>query len=134
VHTRSVLGLDVAPSRIPKAGLGLFAVRAFKKGQNIVEYCGEKMSTADYDAKYASDAMGAYGIELDGDYVLDASATSSGVARYACDYHGSNKRGPNAQYESDGERVWIVALRDIKPGDEIYTDYGDDMHRAIGIV
>lgn len=134
VHTRQVLGVAVAPSAIAQAGLGLFAVRGFSKGQPIVEYCGEKLTTAAYDARYDGEGMGAYGIELDSEHVLDASKTSSGVARYACDYHGSGKRGPNAQYESDGERIWIVALRDIKPGEEIYTDYGDDMHRAIGIV
>lgn len=133
-HTREVLGLQVTKSRIPRAGLGLYAVRLFKKGQNIVEYRGEKMSTKQYDAKYEGQGLGAYGIELDARYVLDASKTSSGVARYACDYHGSGKHGPNARYESDGKRVWIVALRDIKPGEEIYTDYGHEMHQAIGLV
>jgi uncharacterized protein len=132
-HTREVLGVNVAKSHIKGAGMGLYAVRRFKKGERIVEYSGEKMTQKEYDRKYADDAMGAYGIELNNRYVLDAAKTSAGVARYACDYHGSGKRGPNAEYVSDNKRIWIVAIKDIKPGDEIYTDYGDDMHRAIGI-
>ncbi|MBU3741928.1 MAG: SET domain-containing protein [Candidatus Kapabacteria bacterium] len=133
-HTAEVLGLRVAKSRVPNAGLGLYAVRTFKKGEHIVEYTGQRMSIEDYDAKYAQDGLGSYGIEVNADTVIDAAKTSSSVARYACDYHGSGKRGPNARYESDDVKVWIVALKTIRPGEEIFTDYGHDMHLAIGII
>ncbi|MCO6466523.1 MAG: SET domain-containing protein [Bradyrhizobiaceae bacterium] len=133
-HTREVLGVRVAKSTVPMAGRGLFAERDFKKGEYIAQYGGEILTTEQYDKRYADDAMGAYGVQLDADRVIDARKTSAGVARYACDYHGS-KRKPNAEYVADDEKdeVWVVATRAIKKGDEILTDYGDDMHRAMGL-
>lgn len=131
-HTRRVLGVSVKKSLIPKAGLGLFAERTFKKGQNIVQYTGELISVDTYDARYKNEICGAYGIAVNDHQVIDAVKTSSSVARYACDYHGSGQRA-NAQYVSDDKEVWIVARRTIQPGEEIYTDYGSDMHRALGL-
>lgn len=133
-HTKTVLGLSVRKSNVPNAGRGLFAERDFAKGEQIARYGGEILTTEEYDERYSSEAMGAYGVQLDEARVIDARKTSAGVARYACDYHGSRKR-PNAEYVADDEsdEVWVVATRAIKAGDEILTDYGDDMHRAMGI-
>jgi len=131
-HTKKVLGLSVHKSSIPKAGKGLFAERDFKKGEQICKYGGEILTVDQYDKRYKDDSMGAYGIQLDEKRVIDAAKTTAGVARYACDYHGSGKK-PNAEYISDDDEVWIVATKKIKAGDEIFTDYGDDMHRALGL-
>ncbi|MCX6140104.1 MAG: SET domain-containing protein [Candidatus Kapabacteria bacterium] len=131
-HTREHLFVTVKKSLIPKAGLGLFAEKAFSVDERIVEYSGEKLTTAQYDRRYDKDSMGSYGISLSENFVIDARQTTSGVARYACDYHGSGKK-PNAEYVNFGSRIWIVATRRIKAGDEILTDYGDDMHRALGL-
>lgn len=124
--------MSVRKSNIPMAGLGLFAERPFNVDERIVEYSGERLTTDQYDRRYDRDAMGSYGIQLSEKYVIDARKTSAGVARYACDYHGSGKR-PNAEYVNFGGRIWIVATKRIRPGDEILTDYGDDMHRALGL-
>jgi SET domain-containing protein len=131
-HTQTVLGVRVAPSKIKGAGLGLYAVRPFKKGEHVVEYRGEKLTQKEYDTKYADDAMGSYGISLSARYVLDAGKTSSGVARYVCDYHGSHSK-PNTEYVNIDNRIWVVAIRDIKVGEEFYSDYGEDMHKAMGL-
>jgi len=131
-HTREHLGVTVQKSNIPKAGLGLFAEKMFNVDDRIVEYSGEKLTTAQYDRRYDKDAMGSYGIQLSESYVLDARKSNSGVARYACDYHGSKKK-PNAEYVNFGGRIWIVATKRIKVADEILTDYGDDMHKALGL-
>lgn len=131
-HTDQVLGLRVAKSTIPLAGMGLFATRGFKKDEVICEYGGEKLTVDQYDRRYGDDAMGSYGIQLDSKHIIDARKTSAGVARYACDYHGSGRR-PNAEYVTDGGKIHIVATRRIAAGEEILTDYGDEMHRAMGI-
>lgn len=131
-HTKEHFGVSVKKSHIKGAGLGLFAERTFRADERIVEYTGEKLTTDQYDRRYASDALGSYGIQLSERYVIDAAKTTSGVARYACDYHGSGKKA-NAEYVVFGSRIYIVATRTIKPGEEIYTDYGDDMHRALGL-
>ncbi len=132
-HTKKVLHVSVKKSTIPGAGKRLFAEKDFKKGENIIQYSGEVLSVDEYDKRYSDDAMGAYGITLNDHQVIDAAKTSSSVARYACDFNGSGRKGPNAQYESDDKEVWIVALRKIKKGEEIFTDYGDEMQRAMGM-
>lgn len=119
-------------SSIPQAGLGLYAERTFEVDDRIVEYTGEKLTTDQYERRYKSDQLGSYGLALSEKYVIDARRTDAGVARYACDYHGSGKK-PNAEYVNFGGRVWIVATRRIKQGEEILTDYGEDMHRALGL-
>ncbi len=119
-------------SSIPKAGLGLHAERAFEVDERIVEYTGEKLTTDQYERRYKNDQLGSYGLALSEKFVIDARRTDAGVARYACDYHGSGKK-PNAEYVNFGGRVWIVATRRIKQGEEILTDYGEDMHRALGL-
>ena len=131
-HTRLILGVSVRKSSIPKAGKGLFAERTFEVDQRIVEYTGEKLTIEQYEKRYDRDALGSYGLALSEKYVIDARRTDAGVARYACDYHGSGKK-PNAEYVNMGGRVWIVATRRIKPGEEIFTDYGEEMHRALGL-
>jgi len=131
-HTRKHLGVSVKKSKIPGAGYGLFAEKSFKKGEYIVQYTGEHLTTDEYDARYGDDTLGAYGITLNDTTVIDAAKTSAGVARYACDFHGSGKKN-NAEYVTDDEEVWIVATKKIKAGDEIYTDYGEDMHKALGL-
>lgn len=131
-HTREHLGVTVAKSNIAKAGLGLFAEKVFNVEDRIVEYSGEKLTTDQFDRRYDKDNMGSYGIMLSEKHVIDARKSNSGVARYACDYHGSGKR-PNAEYVNFGGRIWIVATKKIKVGSEILTDYGNDMHRALGL-
>jgi len=113
--------------------MGLWALKSFKKDEKIVEYKGERLTVAQYDKRYHEEAMGSYGIDLDDNHVLDARRTDSGMGRWACDYHGSGRKA-NAEYVvDDDDRVWVVAIRPIKAGDEILTDYGDEMHRALGL-
>jgi len=131
-HTRQILGVSVKKSQIPGAGLGLYAEREFLKGEKIVEYTGELLSHDEFDERYGHESLGAYGITLNDSWVIDAAKTSAGVARYACDYHGSGRR-PNAEYESNDHEIWIVAKRTIQPGEEIFTDYGAEMHKALGL-
>ncbi|NQW30123.1 MAG: SET domain-containing protein [Ignavibacteria bacterium] len=132
-HTVENLGVKVAKSNIQGAGYGLFAARNFGMGDRIVEYKGEIMTQEEYDSRYAENNMGAYGLELNDTHVIDAARITSGVARYACTYHGSGRRKPNAEYVSDDEQVWIVSLNRIKSGDEIFTDYGEEMLVAMGL-
>lgn len=133
LHSRSVLGLEVKPSFITLAGLGLYATRDFAKGAHIINYEGEKITTKEYTERYAKEGFGTYGMTLNKKYVLDARKTSSGLGRYVCDYHGSGHK-PNVKYFSTGTIVEIVAIRAIKAGDELYADYGREILEAMGIL
>jgi SET domain len=59
----------------------------------------------------------------DTDFAVDAENLSSCYARYAnvflCALFW------NAKLTRDGDQIWLVATRDISPGEEIYMAYGD---------
>lgn len=131
-HTREVLGVEVRPSQIRAAGLGLWATRDFPKGHHLFNYEGERLRTREYNERYADDALGVYGIKLNYRTVIDARRTDAGVARYICTYQGSGKK-PNVEYLSTSKAIEMVTIRAIKAGEELLGDYGEEMLQALGI-
>src|SRR6478735_2727239 len=131
-HTKKVFGLRVAPSQIKFAGLGLWAEKSFKKGEYVVEYAGERITTKQYDERYGDEAYGSYGMGLSTRTVIDARKTDSGLGRYVCDHYGSGLK-PNVRYIVDKNKVQIEALRKIEPGEEFLVSYGAAMRKAMGI-
>lgn len=99
-------------------GLGLLAVREIKKGQRIVEYTGRLLTN-----RMAERKGGRYLLGLNSRWTIDGSPRTN-LARYV--NHGCR---PNAEALIIGRRVWIYALRSIKPGDEITMHYGKDYLR-----
>ena len=108
------------PFRIGRSrtGLGLFATRPIKKNSRIAEYKGPLLSTK--EALKAETRGNRYLYEINSRWTIDG-ASRSNVARYA--NHSCN---PNAETYNVKLRVFIRALRNIKPGEEIVYDYGID--------
>jgi SET domain-containing protein len=108
------------PFRIGRArtGLGLFATRPIKKNSRIVEYKGPLLTTK--QAEKIEARGNRYLYEINKAWTIDGSPRSN-VARYA--NHSCN---PNADSYNVKRRVFIRALRNIKPGEEIVYDYGID--------
>ena len=104
----------------PVAGLGVFATRRIRKGTRIVEYLGERISTAEADERYDDDAMTRHHTVLfavDDDTVIDA-AVGGNEARFI--NHGC---APNCESINEGGRIYIDAVADIAPGAELLYDY-----------
>jgi SET domain-containing protein len=108
------------PFRIGRAltGLGLFATRSIKKRSRIAEYKGPLLDFK--TAEKAENRGNRYLYEISKNITIDGAGRSN-VARYA--NHSCN---PNADTYSVKHRVFIRALRNIKPGEEIVYDYGID--------
>jgi hypothetical protein len=105
-----------------RTGLGLFATREIEKGTRIVEYFGPLLDCS----KPEHDAIeNKYLFELNGRWTIDGSVRRN-IARYA-----NHACRPNA--ESDVyprlKKVYIRAIKKIRPGDEITYDYGTDYFR-----
>jgi uncharacterized protein len=105
-----------------RTGLGLFATKEIEKGTSIVEYFGPLLDCR----KPEMDAIeNKYLFELDGRWTIDGSVRRN-IARYA-----NHSCRPNA--ESDVrprlKKVFIRAIKTIRPGDEITYDYGTDYFR-----
>ena len=123
-HSIKFKGLKLKPSKIPDAGIGLFAAKTFKKNSKVAKYGGKVMTKKAYEK-----TDGVYGYEFKPGYVLNAESTQSGMGRYSNDCRKSNKKyckGINAKFSGRKKNnVFIKASKNIKKGSEIYTNYGD---------
>lgn len=98
------------------AGFGLFATDSFKKGEKIIEYVGLRLT-----AKQADEVkVNRYHFELNNRYTLDGRPRWN-TARYA-----NHSCKPNAEANIIKGKIYIVAIKNIKPGDEITYDYGKE--------
>ena len=131
-HTESELGFIVKKSLVENAGLGLFTTRKYKRGDVVVEYTGEVLTTEQYNKRYDKEGYGEYGMTLGKNKVIDARKTSSGLARYICDAYGSDLK-KNVQYEEHDGKIEVVAIKKIKPGDEFLVSYGKEIRISMGI-
>jgi SET domain-containing protein len=101
-------------------GKGAFATRWIDAGTRLIEYKGEVITAEEADERYPDDDMDRHHtflFELDDGDVIDA-AVGGNVARFinhSCD--------PNCEAVEEDGRIFIDALRDIAPGEELGYDY-----------
>lgn len=100
-----------------RAGLGLFATKAFKRGDFIIEYTGEHISNEEADRR-----SGKYLFILSKDAVIDGRGREN-LARYI---NHSCKPNAEAEIDEEAEKVNINARKKILPGEEITYDYGKE--------
>ena len=102
-------------------GQGVYAARPIKKGETIIEYVGEVITWDEALRRHPhdpSDPNHTFYFHIDEGRVIDAKfgGNASRWINHAC--------APNCEADDDGERVFIKALRNIKPGEELFYDYG----------
>jgi SET domain-containing protein len=103
-------------------GRGVFALRLIRKGTRILEYQGQRISNAEADRRYDDTRMKRHHtflFTLDSKTVIDgAISTGGGDASYinhSCD--------PNCEAVITDRKIFIHALRTIRPGEELAYDY-----------
>lgn len=96
------------------SGLGLFATDFIKKGDFIIEYCGQQISQKEIDEKISCK----YLFEINSRKTIDGSSRSN-TARYI-----NHSCRPNAEVEIKKGHVLIFAKKNICPEEEITYDYG----------
>lgn len=97
------------------AGLGLFALAPIKKGATIIEYIGERIPTS-------------IGDERDNRYMFNINTKwdIDGSPRYNTARYANHSCRPNAEAINRRGRIFIVAKKAIKTGEEITYHYGKD--------
>jgi SET domain-containing protein len=103
-----------------RSGLGLFATTAIEKRAVIVEYKGRKLTTEQADKVEARGNRYLY--ELNSRWTIDGT-TRRNLGRYA-----NHSCRPNAEAHQVGHRMFLRAIKSIKPDDEITWNYGRDYY------
>jgi SET domain-containing protein len=101
-------------------GRGVYAILPIKKGMRIMEYLGERISHAEADARYekkGDDDGHTFLFIASNRTVIDAGVDGND-ARFI--NHSCN---PNCETVIENSRVFIDAIRNIKPGEELGYDY-----------
>ncbi len=95
-------------------GLGLFAIKAIKRGDYIATYRGRRITTEEADRRAAQGYM----------FEVNKRWTIDGLPRWNVARYINHSCRPNAKPVGRKGGIVIVAVRQIEPGEEITYDYG----------
>lgn len=122
----STKNLIVKRSTLPGAGKGLFTKKLIPKGARIVEYKGVIKTWKEITD---NPVFNGYVFYVNSKHVIDAKNYEKGLAQLANDAKGLSRQPGvrnNSKYEQEGLKVYIIAMRDIPAGDEIFVGYGKE--------
>lgn len=105
---------------------GLFAAQDIPEEEYVIQYLGEllkkKVATARANDQHSlslqEDVGAVYIFELDEKHDIDGNFDWN-IARLA-----NHSCSPNCEAQNVEGEIWLVALRDIKEGEELTFDYG----------
>jgi uncharacterized protein len=102
-------------------GKGVYAVAPLARGEVIIEYKGEVISWKEALRRHPhdpDDPHHTFYFHIDDGHVIDAKVDGNAARwiNHACE--------PNCEADEVDGRVFIKALRPIRPGEELFYDYG----------
>ena len=102
-------------------GKGVFALQPLPKGSSLIEYTGEIINWTEALERHPhdpSDPHHAFYFSIDEEHVIDAKVGGNAARwiNHAC--------APNCEADETDGRVFIKTLRAIRPGEELFYDYG----------
>ncbi len=111
-------------------GKGVFALQGIAAGERLIEYTGEVISWEEALRRHPHDPAQpnhTFYFHIDDGRVIDGNVdgNASRWINHSCE--------PNCEADEEDGRVFIRALRDIAPGEELNFDYGlviDERHTA----
>lgn len=110
-------------------GFGIFALAPIAKGERVIRYKGEIIDNDKATKRYPEIGCPPHTFLFDAEDDLYIDGGSQGnSARWI-----NHSCKPNCESVQDGRIVWIEAIRDIRPGEELSYDYSivlDEPHDA----
>ena len=113
-------------------GRGVFARRPIHEDESVCEYKGEIISEAEVARRYPEDMDGlnhAFVFGVEHDHNIDGGAKGN-IARWI-----NHSCGPNCDTYEQDKRIYVRAIRAIRPGEEISYDYyieaGERLTKAV---
>ncbi len=115
---RPSIGLEVRASGVH--GKGVYATRTIRKGKRIIEYTGAHLpwdEAMDLPAHDPKNPYHTFFFSLDNGEVINAGVggNESRWINHSCD--------PNCETIEESDRIFVYALRSIRPGQELFYDY-----------
>jgi uncharacterized protein len=103
-------------------GKGVFALRPIAAGERIIEYTGERITWKEALRRHPhdpSDPKHTFYFTVDDKHVIDAKVGGNAARwiNHACETNCESDL-------ADDGRVYIKAVRDLQPGEELFYDYG----------
>lgn len=123
-HTEKASGQGGRRTQVRDSGIhgkGVYAVRSIQAGERVLEYKGEIITWEEALERHPHDPdqpNHTFYFHLDDGHVIDGKylGNSAKWINHACE--------PNLEAEQIGNRVFLAALHDISPGEELFFDYG----------
>jgi SET domain-containing protein len=109
----------IQKSDIDKKGRGLYAAKDINEGTRIIDYVGKIITKKQTEETERFDNVKPiYLFNLNKKYDMDGDVSwnPARLINHSC----SN----NCDYNGTGLKLWVVAIKDIKKGEEITADYG----------
>lgn len=125
--------LVIKKSLIPGAGKGVFTKASIEKESIIAEFTGEKISHTIGIARFILKQSHSI-LYLNKTYSLDSLKDKNCIATYINDAKGLTKipyLRNNADMVITRGRIFVIAKRNIKAGEELYVSYGSSYWKAI---
>jgi uncharacterized protein len=105
--------------RSPIHGTGGFAKQAICQRARVIEYAGERIPRP--ESLRRCEQNNQYIFRLNEELDLDGNVAGN-PARFL-----NHSCVPNCEATLEQDRIWIVAIRDIRAGEEITINYGYDL-------
>jgi SET domain-containing protein len=136
-YTNSKFKLEIKPSNITAAGLGVFTLEDIPNDTFIDTYDGEYMTTSSklsktdyYGHKLRRMIHSLYYIEVEKDIGIDATSYPRCFISMVNDCYNSefreNTEFRNIRNPGEIPKVGLWTTREIKKGEELYVSYGDE--------
>jgi uncharacterized protein len=114
-------------------GKGVFALKPIRRGETIIEYKGQVISWPEALRRHPHDPKDpnhTFYFHVDDKNVIDAKVGGN-AARWInhscapnCEADQVGNNASDGDGNNDGGRIFIKALRTLKPGEELFYDYG----------
>lgn len=117
----STAGRRIQVRRSGVHGKGVFALQPIARGETIIEYIGEVIDWPEALRRHPhnpAEPNHTFYFTKDEKHVIDANVGGN-AARWI-----NHSCAPNCEADEEGGRIFIKALSTLKPGEELFYDYG----------
>ena len=93
---------------------GCYTTRPIRKGARVCEYDGPRLSKSEADRRYQDRIV---------TYLFSFGTAGSVIDGFGAAMFINHSCAPNCETLEENERIFIIALRDIQPGEELTYEY-----------